>query len=47
MKRFTCTVLFLTPELQLNQTGSSDTEAPFLNVHLPISKFYVDFMVKR
>ena len=30
-----------TPELQLNKTNTSDTEAPFLDLHLSISNGFV------
>ena len=40
MTLFICTVLFFTPEFQFNEAGSSDTETPFLDVHLPISNFF-------
>ena len=30
-----------TPELQLNKANTSDTEAPFLDLHLSISNGYV------
>ena len=29
------------PELQLNKANASDTEAPFLNLHLPASNDFV------
>ena len=32
---------FYSPELQLNKANTSDTEAPFLDLHLPISKGFV------
>ena len=33
------------PELQLNKTNTSDTEAPFLDLHLSISNRFVSFKV--
>ena len=41
---------FLPPELQLNKANTSDTEAPFLDLHLSISNGFVSskiFMGKR
>ena len=29
------------PELQLNKANTSDTEAPFLDLHLPVSNRFV------
>ena len=44
VRRFT--VLFLyPPELQLNKGNSSDTEAPFLDLHLSISNGFVSFTI--
>ena len=33
------------PELQLNKTNISDTEAPFLDLHLSISNGFVSFKI--
>ena len=33
------------PELQLNKSNTSDTEAPFLDLHLSISNCFVSFKV--
>ena len=33
------------PELQLNKANTSDTEAPFLDLHLYISKDFVSFKI--
>ena len=33
------------PELQLDKANTSDTEAPFLNLHLSISNGFVSFKI--
>ena len=33
------------PELQLNNANTSDTKAPFLDLHLPISNGFVSFKI--
>ena len=33
------------PELQLNKANTSDTEAPFLDLHLSISNGFVSFKI--
>ena len=33
------------PELQLNKANNTDTEAPFLNLHLSIEMFLLKFMI--
>ena len=33
------------PELQLNRANNSDTEAPFLDLHLSISNGFVSFKI--
>ena len=39
--RLYCTCKIYPPELQLNKANTSDTEAPFLDLHLSISNGFV------